>query len=76
MVAVAATVALFAWWLSLPDSLSLAPSPVTSGLVANLAVRFGGFVRLVGLLLVPVVLFVDPVAIVRDAWRRSPASRR
>jgi hypothetical protein len=71
-VTVCATIALFAWWLSLPDSLSLAPSPVTSGLVANLAVRFGGFVRLLGLLLVPVVLFVDPVAMVRDAWRRGP----
>jgi hypothetical protein len=71
-VAVAATIALFAWWLSLPDALSLSPSPATSGLVANLAVRFGGFVRLTGLLLVPLLLFVDPVAIVRTAWRRSP----
>ncbi len=31
-VAVPATVALFVWWLALPDALSLAPSPVTSGI--------------------------------------------
>jgi len=70
--AVAATIGLFAWWLSLPDALSLAPSPATSGLVANLAVRFGGFVRLTGLLLTPLLLFVGPVDVVRTAWRRSP----
>jgi hypothetical protein len=70
--AVAATIGLFAWWLSLPDALSLAPSPATSGLVANLAVRFGGFVRLTGLLLTPLLVFVGPVGIVRTAWRRSP----
>ncbi len=72
VVLVLATTALFAWWLSLPDALSLAPSPVTSGLVANLTVRVGGFARLVGLLLAPVVLFARPSDIVRDAWRRSP----
>src|SRR6185295_13122409 len=71
-IAVAATIGLFAWWLSLPDALSLAPSPATSGLVANLAVRFGGFVRLTGLLLTPLLLFVGPVDVVRTAWRRSP----
>lgn len=69
---VVATIALFAWWLSLPDALSLAPSPVTSGLLANLTVRLGGFVRLVGLLLTPVVLYAGPVDIARNAWRRGP----
>ena len=34
--------------------------------------RFGGFVRLTGLLLTPLLLFVGPVDIVRAAWRRSP----
>ena len=71
-VAVAATIALFAWWLALPDALSLAPSPVTSGIVANLTVRLGGFARLVGLLLAPVVILAGPVAIVRRAWQQSP----
>jgi hypothetical protein len=73
-VAVVATTALFAWWLSLPDALSLAPSPVTSGLVANLTVRLGGFVRLVGLLLVPLLIWAGPVRIVRRAWGLAPVT--
>jgi hypothetical protein len=70
--ATVATAALFAWWLSLPDSLSLAPSPVTSGVVANLAVRLGGFVRLTGLLLLPVIVLARPRRTTLEAWRTHP----
>lgn len=71
-VAALATAALLGWWLSLPDSLSLAPSPVTSGVIANLAVRLAGFVRLIALLVLPVVVLLGPTRVIRDAWRRAP----
>jgi hypothetical protein len=70
-IVVIATVALLAWWSSLPDSLSLSPEPQTSGLVANLVVQSGGFLRLTGLLLIPVVVWLGPSRIVRRAWNAS-----
>jgi hypothetical protein len=68
---VVATAGLLGWWLSLPDSLSLAPEAQASGLVANLAVRMGGFVRLTGLCLLPVTIAVGPVRLVKRAWVAS-----
>jgi len=66
-----ATAALFAWWLALPDSLSLSPSPLTSSFAANLAVRVAGFGRLIGLLLVPLLVAIGPIRIARTAWHAS-----
>lgn len=68
-----AVAALFAWFASLPDALSLAPDPQTSGLVANLVVQSAGFVRLAGVLLVPVVIWAGPGAVIRRAQASSPA---
>ena len=68
---VLAVVALLAWWSNLPDSLSLSPDPQTSGLVANLIVQSAGFLRLTGLLLIPVVVWLDPMRIIRRAWNAS-----
>ena len=67
-----AIVALFAWFASLPDALSLSPDPQTSGLVANLVVQSAGFVRLTGVLLIPVVIWGGPINVVRRAWANSP----
>lgn len=64
---------LFAWFASLPDALSLSPDPQTSGLVANLVVQSAGFVRLAGVLLVPVVIWGGAMKVVRRAWASSPS---
>ncbi len=66
-----ATAALFVWFAGLPDALSLSPDPQSSGLIANLTVQSAGFVRLTGLLLVPVVVWGGPVTVVRRAWASS-----
>ena len=71
--ALLAIVALFAWFASLPDALSLSPDPKTSGLVANLVVQSAGFVRLAGVLLIPVVIWGGPMSVVRRAWSSSPS---
>lgn len=71
--ALLAIVALFAWFASLPDALSLSPDPQTSGLVANLVVQSAGFVRLAGVLLIPVVIWGGPMNVVRRAWASSPS---
>lgn len=63
-----ATVVLLGWWLSLPDSLSLAPAAQADGLLANFVVRMGDFARLTGLCLLPVVIAMGPVRTVKRAW--------
>ncbi len=68
-----ATIALLGWWSSLPDSLSLSPSPQASGLVGNLVLQTAGFLRLTGLLLIPVVVWIGPIRIARRAWGASRA---
>ncbi len=68
-----ATIALLGWWSSLPDSLSLSPNPQASGLIGNLALQTAGFLRLTGLLLIPVVVWVGPIRIARRAWTASRA---
>ncbi|MEP6626126.1 MAG: hypothetical protein ABJC79_16890 [Acidimicrobiia bacterium] len=70
---VIATIGLLAWWSSLPDGLSLSPNPQTSGLIPNLVVQSAGFLRLTGLLLVPVVVWIGPGRIARRAWTASRA---
>lgn len=65
------TAGLLGWWLSLPDSLSLAPAAQADGLVANFVVRMGGFVRITGLCLLPVVIAIGPARTLGRAWRAS-----
>lgn len=70
---VVATAVLLGWWWSLPDGLSLAPTAQANGLIANLVVRMGGFVRITGLCLLPVAFAIGPVRTARRAWAASPA---
>ena len=72
-IAAVSVITLLAWWSSLPDSLSLAPQPPASGVIANLSVRAGGFLRLTALTLLPVIVAAGPVRIVRQAWSTSRA---
>jgi hypothetical protein len=66
-----ATVVLLAWWSGLPDSKSLAPSVPDAHLVSALLIKDAGFLRLTGLLLLPVVVLAGPVLIARRAWEAS-----
>jgi hypothetical protein len=66
-----ATVAILYWWSGLPDSKSLSPTMPTGHTISAVLIKNAGFLRLSGLLLLPVVVLAGPVAIVRRAWRTS-----
>jgi len=66
-----ATVALLVWWSGLPDSKSLSPTVPDPHLISGMFIKDAGFLRLAGLLLLPVVVLAGPVAIVRRAWAAS-----
>jgi hypothetical protein len=66
-----ATVALLVWWSGLPDSKSLSPTIPDPHLISGMFIKDAGFLRLAGLLLLPVVVLAGPVAIVRRAWAAS-----
>jgi hypothetical protein len=69
-----ATVALFLlWWRTVPDGRSLSPGLPDVHAVSVLVSKGAGFVRLTGLLLLPVLLAARPVARVRAAWLAEPA---
>lgn len=66
-----AVVALLYWWSGLPDSKSLSPTVPTAHLLSATLIRDAGFLRLAGLLLLPVVVVSGPVTLVRRAWDAS-----
>jgi hypothetical protein len=67
-----AAVAFLLWWSGLPDSKSLTPSAPDVHSVSLTFSKDAGFLRVVGLLILPVVVLAGPVGIVRRAWRTSP----
>jgi hypothetical protein len=69
LVTVLATVALFAWWRTVPHGKSLGPSVPTSASLKAAYLNAGGFLRLAGLMLAPAILFVRPIAIAKRAFR-------
>jgi 4-amino-4-deoxy-L-arabinose transferase-like glycosyltransferase len=69
----AAVLALVVWWSGVPRARSFAPrvpNPYTVQLAFQGA---GGFLRLAGIMLLPVVLLARPGEIVRRAWRVDEA---
>jgi hypothetical protein len=66
-----ATLVLLVWWSGLPDSKSLSPTVPNLHLISGMLIKDAGFLRLTGLLLLPVVALAGPVAIVRRAWAAS-----
>ncbi len=66
-----ATGVLLVWWSGLPDSKSLSPTVPDPHLISAMLIKDAGFLRLVGLLLLPVVALAGPGAIVRRAWAAS-----
>jgi hypothetical protein len=66
-----ASLALVAWWSGLPDSKSLSPTLPDVHSISAMLIKDAGFLRLVGLLIIPVIVFAGPVAIARRAWHAS-----
>ncbi|MBM3675062.1 MAG: glycosyltransferase family 39 protein [Actinobacteria bacterium] len=66
-----ASAAFFLWWRTVPDVRSLTPG-LPDGHAARVAVVKGaGFLRLVGLSLLPVIAFARPIELMRRSWRAS-----
>jgi hypothetical protein len=66
--AAVAVLLLMAWWGTVPDPLPGAPVRPTPGSLREGLARAIGYLRLSGLLLLPVVLACGPVATARRAW--------
>ncbi len=67
-----ATLGFLAWWHSVPDGRSLAPALPSPGSVRRTIIKAAGFVRLVGLLCLPVLCWSRPVARLRRVWAETP----
>ncbi len=59
------------WWSGIPDPLKGAPMDPTLGSLREAAARGIGYLRLCGLLLLPVLAYVGPIRVVKRAWRAS-----
>ncbi len=59
------------WWSGIPDPLKGAPMDPTLGSLREAAARGIGYLRLCGLLLLPVLAYVGPIRVVKRAWRTS-----
>lgn len=68
---VVATVTLLLWWRGIPNPLANAPIRPSSGSAREALARSIGYVRLAGLLLLPVIVWAGPVRIARRAWTTS-----
>jgi hypothetical protein len=64
-------VVFLAWWGTVPDGRALTPSVPDAHSVRVTVVKGAGYLRLVGLLLLPVLVAAGPVRIVRRAWSAS-----
>jgi hypothetical protein len=64
-----ACVVLLAWWQGVPDRLELSPKVPGGTALKYTITGLVGYVRATALLLLPVVLYARPVAVVRRAWR-------
>ena len=73
-VAGVAALLLMAWWGTVPDPLPGAPVHPTPGSLREGLARAIGYLRLSGLLLLPVVLACGPVATARRAWAAGRAT--
>lgn len=65
------SLALLVWWSRVPDRLVLYPKVPNSASIRRALASAGGYLRLAGVVTVPVLALVDPVALARRAWRRD-----
>ena len=66
-----ATLALLAWWRTIPNPLTNAPMDPSVGSLREALARGIGYGRLAGLLLAPVIAWAGPVRTLRRAWSAS-----
>lgn len=66
-----ACVAIYVGWSQIPHLKTYVPVLPNGHSISVTVIKGGGFFRLVGLVLLPVVVLADPVVIVRRAWRTS-----
>lgn len=72
-VAGAAVIAISAWWLTLPGRLPLDVVVPTASTIERAVGDLAGFLRLAGLLLLPVIVYARPYQVVRRAWDAGSA---
>ncbi len=70
-VALFACAAIYVGWSQIPHLKTYVPALPNGHSLSVTVVKGGGFFRLAGLILAPVVVLADPAAIVRRAWRTS-----
>lgn len=71
IIALLAVGVLMYWWSSIPDPLKGAPMHPTFGSIREATARGIGYLRLSGLLLLPVLAYVGPIRVVKRAWSAS-----
>ena len=59
----------YAWWSSVPAVRALSPSTPDLHSAKVTFIKGAGFLRLMGLLLLPLLVAADPLTLVRRAWR-------
>ena len=70
-VAFFACAAIYLGWSQIPHLKTYVPALPNGHTISVTVIKGGGFFRLAGLILAPVVVLADPVAIVRRAWQTS-----
>ena len=66
------TLAFVLWWNSVPDGRSLSPALPRAGSLRTTLIKGAGFVRLIGLLSLPVLVWGRPVVRLRRLWTATP----
>ncbi|MEO6468404.1 MAG: glycosyltransferase family 39 protein [Acidimicrobiia bacterium] len=66
-----ACAAIYLGWSQIPHLKTYVPALPDGHSISVTVIKGGGFFRLVGLILAPIVVLADPVAIVRRAWHTS-----
>ena len=70
-VALFACASIYVGWSQIPHLKTYVPALPDGHSISVTVIKGGGFFRLAGLILAPVVVLADPVAIVRRAWQTS-----
>ncbi len=74
--ALVALALLFHWWGTIPHPRALSPAIPNSGSLQLAYESAGGFLRLAGLMLLPIVAFANPIRAVREVWKiHGPVAR-
>jgi hypothetical protein len=68
---VVATLVLYLWWRSVPGGKNLAPRVPSIRSLTRTYNETAGLIRLTGVVLIPVLLYANPIAIVRRAFARD-----